>query len=519
MALTTISSLPYTASTTGETYELGRDLTTSGTGISVTADNITIDFKGYELTFGTGNGADVDGVYGSFNIDNLTVYSSVAGGAITHGGTGNPQGVNGVYVEEVNTGLSVHNLTITVNSQAAADMSCGVLAKRARNPEFYNLTIDNNASAVANRHSVPAGGLCVELDTATASTSLSIHDNTISSTHMGMTITGSLSSGGTDFLAGLVHSNTININQVATNAYAIRWRGPDNASIYSNTITTSGNGGRGITLEHADYIDVYSNTITAGESYTPESSWVNLIRMRYGLRYSKVRDNTLSVLCGQSGYKSGRAIYATAVANIDASNPLDVDNQITGNTITVNNQSSSESCRGLQFGSLATGHNLIVTGNDITTNNHAVYFFPDVMNEDVNDLTLSTNKITGVDGSGYGITERSYYATLDSSQGKEVVNLTISSDEYCGTLSRTDLASAGTGTFDYTFTGDSVECAGSPSTETSCTDSVDNDIDGLTDCDDTDCSADTACSAPSTGQPCYSGSQAVYPGSLPVYAP
>ncbi len=44
-----------------------------------------------------------------------------------------------------------------------------------------------------------------------------------------------------------------------------------------------------------------------------------------------------------------------------------------------------------------------------------------------------------------------------------------------------------------------VDCGAPPATETSCTDGTDNDCDGFTDCNDTDCAADPACAVPFCG--------------------
>jgi len=44
-----------------------------------------------------------------------------------------------------------------------------------------------------------------------------------------------------------------------------------------------------------------------------------------------------------------------------------------------------------------------------------------------------------------------------------------------------------------------IDNGGGPGTETNCTDGIDNDLDGLTDCADPDCASDPACGSPSCG--------------------
>ena len=117
-----------------------------------------------------------NGVYTGYNRSSVVVFSSVVGGEITHAATGNPAGCNGVFFQEVGSGNKVHDIAITVNSQADADsMTCGVIMKRAINPQVYNCTISNNASAVENRHSVPAVGI-IGNDSSGTATNLDFDD-------------------------------------------------------------------------------------------------------------------------------------------------------------------------------------------------------------------------------------------------------------------------------------------------------------------------------------------------------
>jgi hypothetical protein len=50
----------------------------------------------------------------------------------------------------------------------------------------------------------------------------------------------------------------------------------------------------------------------------------------------------------------------------------------------------------------------------------------------------------------------------------------------------------------------SIDCGAAPATETSCTDGVDNDCDGLIDCADGDCDGDPACACTPSGGACVS---------------
>ncbi len=52
----------------------------------------------------------------------------------------------------------------------------------------------------------------------------------------------------------------------------------------------------------------------------------------------------------------------------------------------------------------------------------------------------------------------------------------------------------------------SLDCGTPPGTETSCTDGTDNDCDGQTDCNDSDCASDPACSCGAKNDPCSQGS-------------
>ncbi|MEW6411024.1 MAG: hypothetical protein AB1483_00965 [Candidatus Zixiibacteriota bacterium] len=82
------SDLPYTASTPYDTITFNSSrISTTGSGIYVTANNVTIDLQDDTLEFGTGNGDRVYGVYTSYHRTNLNIIGDpVNHGLILHGG-------------------------------------------------------------------------------------------------------------------------------------------------------------------------------------------------------------------------------------------------------------------------------------------------------------------------------------------------------------------------------------------------------------------------------------------------
>lgn len=460
LALTTISSLPYTANIANETYELSGDLSSTGAGINVTASGVTIDLKGHTLTWGTDNGHNTHGVYSVTN-KSFTLYSSVAGGALMHGATTNPAGCHGVYISEAPTNPIVHDISITVKSRATDSldpdcincMTTGILIKRARNANIYNVVVDNQASEVINRHSVPAVGIKIESDTTIPSTAINVYGCQVQTPHAGISIAGATT--GTD--AVNIHDNAVNVSQVAVNAYAIGIGGPGGATntmvgganVYNNTITTSGSGGRGIIISHLDYFDIHNNTLTVGEAPTAESVWTNGIRSRYGARYGKIRNNIINVKCGQSGYSGGNGIRLTAQSGIDASNPLDANNSVTGNTINVENLSPTYGCNGIEFGNFEHGHGWEISDNTINTNDSAIVFNPDAgPNYIIDNLVVSNttiNRVTPVDGVTFYA-----YSFIDDNIGSNGT-MTINCSKYNGGASASDLY-APSGTWSYSFT-------------------------------------------------------------------
>src|SRR4030043_944432 len=84
-----INSLPFTCSTQGETYVLTESLSTPGTAIVISANDVILNLNGHAITFGTNNGT-YNGIETTWNKKSIEIF----GGRIIHGGLNNPPGCN-----------------------------------------------------------------------------------------------------------------------------------------------------------------------------------------------------------------------------------------------------------------------------------------------------------------------------------------------------------------------------------------------------------------------------------------
>ena len=137
-----ISALPYEITQSGSYYITG-DLTVSGTGITVSADNVTIDLMGYSL-IGPGIGAN-HGIYmnGRSNVE-------VRNGTITNFGS------DGIY--EQSPSATNHRI---INMRVVGNEGCGIVLNG-----HVNLVKDCTASD-NNGHGISAGsGSTVTCNTA-----------------------------------------------------------------------------------------------------------------------------------------------------------------------------------------------------------------------------------------------------------------------------------------------------------------------------------------------------------------
>ena len=118
------ANLPYTASTAYDTITFNTSrISTSGTGIRVTANNVTIDLRDDTLEFGVGYTDDVYGIYCfEYNhVSNLTILGNPTpnnGGLILHGGgTGSTDSswrCIDVRIEGQNTNVTITNVDMYI---------------------------------------------------------------------------------------------------------------------------------------------------------------------------------------------------------------------------------------------------------------------------------------------------------------------------------------------------------------------------------------------------------------------
>lgn len=368
--VTYINTVPYNCNKTGEAYVLAKDVWTTGTAITISADNIILNLNDKTITFGTANGK-CNGIETTWNRKNIEIF----GGKIKHGGIGNPPGCNGIFIQETTDKIKVHDLNIMVKSRAdATDQSCGILMKRARDPEVYGCTIDNQASEVINRHSIPALGIDCQLTADTPSNFCRVYGNKVKSTHMGIRMTGAWASVRNNPMGNECYNNFISINQCgSTNGYALLFISLSGLVAYNNGINNmTERGGRGIIISYCNNFDIHHNTITSREGRTNESFQTNGIRLRWSNRYGKIHDNTVNVYAGQTAdFGDAYGIYITAAVYGDIK-VKDAGVEVSNNTINAITYDVNKIACGLHFELMDKGSQFVFKDNIINTNSRGI---------------------------------------------------------------------------------------------------------------------------------------------------
>jgi hypothetical protein len=258
-AVTNISSLPQTLSIPGETYQLTGNLTcNTGTAITVGANGVVIDGKGYTLNFaqtGGGTGIDVAG-YDNVEIKNFTFST-----AYTSNSTG-------AYVKHIELGASasaaspnIHDNTFNVLGRQVYDPTGSNIYDRDRGIEgttATNATITNNTFAQS--------GVDRGVSILVEGGPWSITHNTFTCTSC--TVTTSypffIKIAETSSDAISINNNTFTVDSNSTHVYPINgWNVVAAVTVSNNTITHSGTHGRMINPDNASsgWI-IQDNTIT-----------------------------------------------------------------------------------------------------------------------------------------------------------------------------------------------------------------------------------------------------------------
>jgi len=171
--------LPLTITDSGSSWYLAESITTTGDGITVAADHVTIDLMGYMLEGGTGVGIRDDNLAGFTRIGTTIMNGSVIGWsshgialgivsrvinvtAETNGGNGIQVGSNGRFIDCTANSNTGHGFDAGSNAYirgclANSNMENGFLTES----DSYVI----NTMALANhRNGIRLGGSCVVLD-------------------------------------------------------------------------------------------------------------------------------------------------------------------------------------------------------------------------------------------------------------------------------------------------------------------------------------------------------------------
>lgn len=241
-----ISSLPYTISSSNQCYVVTDNLSTSGTAISFGSgvSNVYLDLGGYTITWGTGGGSNLYGIYVPSATD-----IHIRNGTIYHGSSAGNSNV-GIY-SGLGIGWVVDTTNITIDG---TDAHCVYMGPSVHNmQEFRGGTWTSLSTGSSDRHSYT--GAVAKFQGGSGAGEFDFHV-------VGVTISNGPAQGMT-FAASRVwvdscHITLDQINELApdqnANQYGIIITGADPGSrIIGDTIIsgTSRGGCRGVFIENS----------------------------------------------------------------------------------------------------------------------------------------------------------------------------------------------------------------------------------------------------------------------------
>jgi len=306
---TVITSLPYTISTPGY-YYLSGDLTSSGSGIALAANDVTIDLMGFSIVGpGTGSGINMSG-YSNIEVRNGTV-RGFFNGIYESVGTGkNFRIINVRTVGNLGDGMSLFGFSHLVKDCAASgNNGNGIYSNGYGSMITGNTSYDNGSDGIyAGRGSTISGNTCY------TNRSSGIHagegTNVIGNTSYGNTLYGISAGIGSKISDNTAHSNTS-----------------------TGILTADG------------------STITGNTAYNNQG---------YGISaYAAIVTGNSVFLNQQDGIFAG--MQSTVIANTAKKNS---GSGINGSGAIINNSVSENTLNGI----IASGGDTLIKGNNVRTN-------------------------------------------------------------------------------------------------------------------------------------------------------
>ncbi len=335
---------PYYLDKANETYVLTENITSTGTALVFSAQNVTLDLNGKTITFNTSGASQRYGVaippsYAHTNNkwagSDITRWNWGIGAVIKNGSIVQAPGISNncqssypnspfcaALISHDESNITAQNLTITVS----VGDTFAMYFEGGGNFVVNNNTINDNTTAVIHRHQ---GRAAIDFFTPSGSQGLEIFNNVINGARQwGIRVARS----STATVWAHIYNNQIYHNTIVTNGYGIGAHG-SKLDIYDNIIHSANGRGIGVQRNNSDPVTdvkVHNNDIDVIELPSPEYPKVSAHGIKLeGCSNTEVYNNT--VLSKGSVLDAG---HVSVGAALDFSVDPGSNNYVHNNTFT-----------------------------------------------------------------------------------------------------------------------------------------------------------------------------------------